>query len=73
MRKQAKAIWLFFGLGALLVVIGTVAWLNGGGEAGGSAVRRGGAMDLVFQIAYPVMLILFAGIAIYLLVRRRRD
>lgn len=71
MRKQAKAIWLFFGLGALLVIIGTVSWLSASGEAGGNSVRRGGIMDLVSQLAYPAALILFAGIAVYLLVRRK--
>jgi len=72
MRQQAKAVWFFFGLGALLLIIGTVSWWSGGGEAGGNAVRRGDIMDLVSQIAYPALLILLAGAAIYLLIRRKR-
>ena len=71
MKQQSKAIWFFFGLGALLVILGTIGWMTSG-DAGGTAVRQGGVMDMVFQIAYPAALVVLAAGLLYLLIRRTR-
>lgn len=71
MKRQAKTIWFYFGIAVVMVSIGTFVSLNGG-EAGGTATRRGNAMDMVHQIAYPVAVILLAGGLFYFLIRRLR-
>jgi len=70
-RQQTKVIWFVFGLAALLIIIGLIGSMTGG-AATGNAAGGGGFMDLVYQLAYPVAVILFAGGLLYLAIRRTR-
>jgi len=70
-RQQTKVIWFFFGLAALLIIIGLIGSMTGG-AATGNAAGGGGVVDLVYQFAYPAAVILFAGGLFYLIIRRTR-
>ena len=71
MRQQAKWIWFFFGLAALLIIVGLIGSMSGG-AAEGNAAGGSGMIDLVYQLAYPAAVILFAGGLFYLVINRTR-
>jgi len=71
LRQETKWIWAFFGLGVLLIVLGFIGSAGQGSLDAGDAAGRSG-LDPLFQIAYPLGVILIGAGLLYWLIKRFR-